>query len=276
MIIINPSVEEIKQTDLFKHIELCGRTCYKSTDKITEDSSKTFVDKLIKANHGAMLEHGTVYLTIPCYESLYGAVSGMEYYLVEKLLNNKYAEKVIMPINAGEDYKYLVTTNFRVIVENKFESLYSKYGVEQPKSHERRRTFKIICDRSISHEFVRHRVFSFAQESQRYCNYSKDKYNNQITVIKPCYLKEDSEEYNIWKNSCENSEAAYLKLIKTCKPEEARAVLPNSTKTELIMTGLESDWYKFLELRCANSAHPQAREIAFKIKEIFDNEKNMK
>ena len=181
-----------------------------------------------------------------------------------------------MPINAGEDYKYLVTTNFRVIVENKFESLYSKYGVEQPKSHERRRTFKIICDRSISHEFVRHRVFSFAQESQRYCNYSKDKYNNQITVIKPCYLKEDSEEYNIWKNSCENSEAAYLKLIKTCKPEEARAVLPNSTKTELIMTGLESDWYKFLELRCANSAHPQAREIAFKIKEILDNEKNMK
>ena len=130
MIIINPSVEELKQTDLFKHIELCGRTCYKSTDKITEDSSKIFVDKLIKANHGAMLEHGTVYLTIPCYESLYGAVTGMEYYLVEKLLNNKYAEKVIMPINAGEDYKYLVTTNFRVIVENKFESLYSKYGVE--------------------------------------------------------------------------------------------------------------------------------------------------
>ena len=276
MIITNASVEELKQTDLFKHIELCGRTCYKSTDKITEDSSKTFVDKLIKANHGAMLEHGTVYLTIPCYESLYGAVTGMEYYLVEKLLNNKYAEKVIMPINAGEDYKYLVTTNFRVIVENKFESLYSKYGVEQPKSHERRRTFKIICDRSISHEFVRHRVFSFAQESQRYCNYSKDKYNNQITVIKPCYLKEDSEEYNIWKNSCENSEAAYLKLIKTCKPEEARAVLPNSTKTELIMTGLESDWYKFLELRCASSAHPQAREVAFKIKEILDNEKNMK
>lgn len=275
MIITNSSVEEIKQTDLLKHIELCGRTCYKSTDKITEDSSKTFVDKLIKANHGAMLEHGTVYLTIPSYESLYREVSGAEYNLIRGLLNNKYTAIVIQPINFGEDYKYLITTNFRVIIENNFRELYSKYGVEQPKNHLKRRTFKIICDRSISHEFVRHRVFSFAQESQRYCNYSKDKYNNQITVIKPCYFNEDSEEYNIWKNSCENCETAYLKLIKTCKPEEARAVLPNSTKTELIMTGFEYDWDRLFELRCANSAHPQAREIAFKIKEILDNEKNM-
>lgn len=275
MIITNASVEEIKQTDLLKHIELCGRTCYKSTDKITEDSSKTFVDKLIKANHGAMLEHGTVYLTIPSYESLCSEVSGAEYNLIRGLLNNKYTAIVIQPINFGEDYKYLVTTNFRVIIENNFRELYSKYGVEQPKNHLKRRTFKIICDRSISHEFVRHRVFSFAQESQRYCNYSKDKYNNQITVIKPCYFNEDSEEYNIWKNSCENCETAYLKLIKTCKPEEARAVLPNSTKTELIMTGFEYDWDNLFELRCANSAHPQAREIAFKIKEILYNEKNM-
>lgn len=275
MIITNASVEEIKQTDLLKHIELCGRTCYKSTDKITENSSKTFVDKLIKANHGAMLEHGTVYLTIPSCESLYREVSGAEYNLIRGLLNNKYTAIVIQPINFGEDYKYLITTNFRVIIENNFKELYSKYGVEQPKNHLKRRTFKIICDRSISHEFVRHRVFSFAQESQRYCNYSKDKYNNQITVIKPCYFNEDSEEYSIWKNSCENCETAYLKLIKTCKPEEARAVLPNSTKTELIMTGFEYDWDNLFELRCANSAHPQAREIAFKIKEILDNEKNM-
>ena len=267
MKIIEPNAIELKQTDLFKHIELCGRTCYKSEDKITDSSSEKFVNMLKSHAHGAMLEHGTVYLTIPHYNQRdsKGKILENEYQI---LINNKYTQRNIN-YNIQDSPTY-ITTNYRVIVENTLEDLLLKYQSECTEYHVKRRTFKITCNRGVSHEFVRHRVFSFAQESQRYCNYGKNKFDNEIKIIKPIYFDNNSLQYAAWYNSCSNAEESYLRLLNLgATPQEAREVLPNATATELIMTGFESDWEHFFTLRCAKDAHPQAQEIANKIKEIF-------
>ena len=122
---------------------------------------------------------------------------------------------------------------------------------------------KFIVDRGVSHELVRHRMASYAQESTRYCNYSKDKFGNEITVIKPCFLDEDTENYRIWKSSCEAAEKAYFAMLDNdATPQEARSVLPNSLKTEICMTANLREWRHFFKLRTAPAAHPQMREVA--------------
>lgn len=258
MRLIESSVEVLEQGSgldgIYKQIERAGRTCYKSEDKITEDSAKEFVDRMIKLGHGAMLEHGTVYLTKPTYSSPYPA----------KYSKTKYTNQ------------QLITTNLRVLVEDdRLEDL--KYLTDKTE-HEPRITVKFTCDRGVSHEFVRHRVFSFAQESTRYCNYSnRDKFGNEIIFIKPCFLDyrklalygpyhtviRDKSPESIFIASLNNAEKDYIDLIDLgWKPQEARAVLPNALKTELVMTGFASDWVHFFELRCAKNAHPDARKLA--------------
>ena len=278
MKLIKPSVEIIKQEEydlnhIFKFIELAGRTCYKSEDKITEDSAKEFIDRMVKSGHGAMLEHGTVYLTIPTFYTQDVGILKYELNPYSKVVNT-------------DDYIY-ITTNYRVIIENDWNEAL-KYITAPSKVHERRTTVKFICDRGVSHEFVRHRVFSFAQESTRYCNYTKDKFNNELTFIIPCWIKDLKEgnyyaycEYHHskndaskrWFDSCMSSEFVYTNLIEEgWKPQEARTILPNSLKTELIMTGFDSDWQHFFELRCASSAHPQAKELADMLKDKFNKQ----
>ena len=276
MRLIKPSVEIIKQEKydllhIFKFIELAGRTCYKSEDKITEDYASEFVDRMIKSGHGAMLEHGTIYLTIP--------VSDISNPIIYKYILNSYSKIFIDFTNS------YITTNYRVLIENNWlDDL--KYISEPYLFHAKRTTVKFICDRGVSHEFVRHRVFSFAQESTRYCNYTKDKFNNELTFIIPCWIK-DLEEGNYyayceyhhskndaskrWFDSCMSSEFVYTNLIEEgWKPQEARTILPNSLKTELIMTGFDSDWQNFFKLRCAPNAHPQAKELADMLKDKFN------
>lgn len=129
-------------------------------------------------------------------------------------------------------------------------------------------TVKFIVDRGVSHEIVRHRLFSFAQESTRYCNYSKGKFGNEITVIKPCFFEQDSVEYDIWENAMLSAEHDYSELLlKGASQQEARAVLPNSLKTEVIVTGNYREWRHFFKLRTAKAAHPQMREVAIPLLE---------
>lgn len=124
-------------------------------------------------------------------------------------------------------------------------------------------TLKFICDRGVSHEIVRHRLASYCQESTRYCNYSKDSFGSEITVIKPFYLTEGTPGYEFWKDACEVAESAYFDLLEFgCTPQEARAVLPNSLKTEVVMTANLREWRHFFRLRCSQAAHPQIREVA--------------
>ena len=279
MKLIKPNFAIIEQESgldgIYKQIELAGRTCYKSEDKITQDSDKEFVDRMIKSGHGAMLEHGTVYLAIPWPDNW------------EKYKYNLYSRYNNLPTD--NDFSVIaITTNFRVLVENNWlDDL--KYLCEPTEYHERRVTVHFVCDRGISHEFVRHRVFSFAQESTRYCNYSKDKFGNELTFIYPCwfnqYFEDNYSNLNIsnwkigldiadsetnWLYAMLYSEKAYFaSILNGMKPQQARAVLPNSLKTELVMTGFISDWEHFFDLRCAQSAHLQARELAIPLKEEF-------
>ena len=268
MKIIKVNAIELKQQDGFegmlKHIELCGRTCYKSEDKITDGSAEKFVNMLRSHAHGAMLEHGTIYLKIgPTYTLL-------ESDLADFFANNPYSKVITHTFD--DTTEWLITTNYRVINEmpDVYKNIWEKYMCEPTEYHAKRRTFKITCNRGVSHEFVRHRVFSFAQESQRYCNYSKDKFGKEIKVIKPLYFEEGSEKYVHWSIGCQHAECRYFDLLdKGATPQEARDVLPNASATELIMTGFESDWEHFFNLRCAKDAHPQAQEVANIIKEQF-------
>ena len=227
---------------------------------------------MIKSGHGAMLEHGTVYLTIPNKN-------------VSRSLLIYYCERNPYSKVVWTDTNVYITTNYRVIIENNWNN-YLEYITAPTEFHIKRTTVKFICDRGISHEFVRHRVFSFAQESTRYCNYTKDKFNNELTFIIPCWIKDLKEgsyyaycEYHHskndaskrWFDSCMSAEFVYINLIEEgWKPQEARTILPNSLKTELIMTGFDSDWQHFFKLRCAPNAHPQAKELADMLKDKFN------
>lgn len=279
-----PSIDGI-----YKIIEQAGRVCYKSEDKITEDSAKEFVERMIKSGHGAMLEHGTVYLKIP-----YGTMDDRGEFsnepIVIKYIDNPYS--VVMN-NSENDYWY-ITSNYRVIIENEWiDDL--QYLCEPTEFHAKRITVHFVCDRGVSHEFVRHRVFSFAQESTRYCNYSKDKFGNEVTFIEPCWLEDYNYEGNTYYNgflvALRAAEANYFDLMKKWEdripdkryktgfrnnpwtPQQARAVLPNSLKTELVMTGFVSDWKRFFRLRSriakTGKPHPQAQELADPLMDEF-------
>ncbi len=131
-------------------------------------------------------------------------------------------------------------------------------------------TFKIVCDRGVTHEIVRHRLASYSQESTRYCNYSQDKFGNELTFIKPCFWDEDDEPYKIWETSMKQIEIQYFLLINSgATPQEARSVLPNSLKTEIYVTMNLREWRHFLKLRTSKAAHPQMREVALKIYNIL-------
>jgi thymidylate synthase (FAD) len=264
---------------------------------------------LIDRGHTAMLEHGTVYLT-------FGKV------MLAKYLTDKYSK-----VNKFDD-TYYVTTNYRVLQENNW--LYDIDCISnKTKHHEPRITVKFCVDRGISHELVRHRIFSFAQESTRYCNYSKDKFDNELTFIIPNWIDDLEErsycahaEYHHtksdvnkqWFDVMMNADFVYEDLIRDgWQPQQARSILPNSLKTEVIMTGFLSDWigkvsvydkeretycnvqrwcpsfeedirktynspdYRiylegFFPLRTAKSAHPQMREVAIPLYEMFKKE----
>lgn len=281
MKLIESSVQIIEEKDPYKMIELAGRTCYKSEDKITENSAKEFVDRMIKLGHGAMLEHGTIYLTIDGEDPNLSKIQSNPHTKV-----NLVPYEVLTEDNYTISYKAYITTNLRVLIENNLKELLC-YQVDPTEHHEKRITAKFICDRGVSHEFVRHRVFSFAQESQRYCNYNKDKFNNELTFIKPTWLNIPTGDYTYWDGDwcdidnmkiqlpsdngiadnflwCLNNAGMQYRLLinKGLKPQEARGVLPNATKTELVMTGFESDWEGFFKLRCSGAAHPDAKKLA--------------
>ena len=231
-------------------------------------TAEDFVNMLIKSNHGAMLEHGTVYLTIP-YEPL-SSVNGPE----RKYRYNKYS-KVTCDETLIHGVAY-ITTNLRVLIENNWiDDL--RYVCEPTEYHAKKVTAKFICDRGVSHEIVRHRVMSFAQESTRYCNYSKNKFNNELTFIEPAWEFPSSNIVNTRERleaMLSEAEANYMELITLgFKPQEARAILPNALKTEIVVTGFIDDWKHFFELRCDSAAHPDIRKLALDLQKQFIDRK---
>ena len=279
---------------MYKQCELAGRTAYKSEDRITEGSAKKFVDAMIRSNHGAVLEHGTVYLKIS-----HTSPVADEWYMEKMRAVNFYARnKYSKYKRITEDHFHIdnyITTNLRVLFENnRMDDL--QYLCEPTEYHEQRITVKFICSRSIAQEITRHRVFSFLMESQRYVGYNKDKFGGEITIIIPEWIKariNDIASYNnnddlaqisyaealydgrmhedkaiiMWATSQDMSEKHYLILTSelNIKPEEARSVLTNDCKTELIMTGFVSDWKHFFDLRSkgiTGKPHPDIKILA--------------
>lgn len=203
MKVVQASAKVIAATpNLEQVIELAGRTCYKSEDKITDDSAEAFVAKIRSINHESVLEHGSI-------------------------------------------------------------------------------TVRFVVDRGVSHELVRHRMASFSQESTRYCNYGKDKFGNEITVIdpRPAFASWQDEKFGnkailptfrTWYMTCEGAERAYFEMLKNgATPQEARSVLPNSLKTEVVMTANPREWRHVFKLRCADAAHPQIREVMLPLRAQF-------
>ncbi len=260
---IDPYTEIIESTEntinsIYKSIELAGRVSHKSEDKITTTSAVKFVNRMIQSKHLAVLEFGTVYLTIPI-DTNNETVYALDFYQT-----NPYSRT-----NLKDGILY-VTTNYRVLYENlRLSDL--QYLTEISDNHEKRITIKFVCSRAISHELVRHRIFSFMQESQRFCNYSKDSFGKEITFIKPLWYectKMDGSNLKsiLFDKSNITAEKYYFDLLALgLKAEEAREVLPNCTKTELYMCGFESNWKEFFKLRCSDSTigkpHPEMTRL---------------
>ena len=269
MKLIESKVEYIPQEEglegIYKQIELAGRTAYHSLDKITPDSAKDFVDRMIKSKHGACLEHGTVYLAIPYTDeetlSHYRGVAG-KYNEIEF---TKYSKVTMM--RGTHNY---VTTNYRVLVENNWlDDL--KYLCEPTTWHEKRYTFRMVTSIGVTRELNRHRVNSIAEQSTRYCNYAKDKFGNEITFCKPVWAPDyDEADWDRFLKALFEAENAYLGLINQgWQPQQAREVLPLCTASEIIHTAFASDWRFFFDLRLfakTGNPHPNMLLLAQKMK----------
>ncbi len=260
---------------VYKAIERAGRICYRSENKITEDSAKGFVGRMVANKHLAMCEHATIYLQVPNTCVI----------LIDNYKCNPYS-KVI-----EHDYVSYISSNYRVLIENNWlDDL--KYLCEPTEFHEKRISVHFTADIGVIREFFRHRRFSMAQESTRYCNYSKNKFNNELTFILPNWMDEKqlgshnaneifhqsigAQEWSIdstelaeiyFMQSLAAAELNYNNLIRLgWKPQQARAVLPLSLKSEAIMTGFVSDWEHLCRLRSSfaetGQPHPQASELA--------------
>ena len=261
MKLIKPSYEILDQKSglegIYEQIELAGRTCYKSK-RPEGQTAKNFVDRMIASQHYAMLEHGTVYLKFDFRAEGTEAKDGTKY------IGNLYSK-----VNFGGSITQYVTTNYRVLVENGW--LYDlKYLCEPTEYHEKRVTVRFTTSNGIMRELTRHRSHSFAVESTRYCNYSKNKFNNEITFIQPYWFTHDcakkylnkliilkctpndnyTSEENLFLTHLLDVEEKYMGLINLgLKAQEAREVLPLATKCDMVMTGFVSDWDYLFRLR---------------------------
>ena len=236
-------------------------------------TAEDFVNRLVESKHGAMLEHGTVYMQIDTFLDI------PEDKKLDKRVHqydsNRFTKVNSMYIGQG-CWRYYITTNLRVLVENDWlDDL--KYVCKPTEFHAKRVMVRFICDRGVSHEIVRHRTMSFAQESTRYCNYSKNKFGQELTFIEPAWEFPSSDIINIkerFEAILGEAEANYMELITLgFKPQEARAVLPNALKTEIVVTAFIDDWKHFFELRCDSAAHPDIRKLALDLQKQFIDRK---
>ena len=284
MKLIKPSVKIIDQKEglqgIYEAIELAGRTCYKSEDKITDTSAEDFVNRMINSKHYAMLEFGTVYLKIE-------DISSYIIPLYAKYEKNKYSITKLPRCNEFRATCF-VTTNLRVLVENGWlDDL--KYICEPTEYHEKRICVRFTTSIAISRELNRHRVDSISEQSTRYCNYSNDKFGNELTFIIPSSLNEEElKKYgpyqtvvrdkkspeSIFITNLNNAERDYLELIKLgWKPQQARDILPLDLATEVNHCAFVSDWKHFFSLRSSHAGatgmHPDMDYIANKIYDEF-------
>ena len=263
--------------DIYKHIEYCARISYKSQDKITATSYEKFVNMLESRGHDRPLEFGTVYLTLrgddtDALRNIFIYAENPWTKIRKQVIKAEYDPNIRVVLN-------YVTTNYRVIVENHLEEDL-KYLCEPTEYHYKRYTAHMILDRGVMDEFRTHVGLSHLAESTRYCNYSKDKFGNEITFIKPCWCNIPEGDYGTPDyipdrlprigatesgliDALQYAEYYYFFLLSEgWTPQQARSVLPLGIKSELISCGFKDAWENFFYRRDAPDAHPMAQEIA--------------
>lgn len=278
MNIITPKFEILKQPagldGMYKMIEIAGRTCYRSENKITPDSAAAFVDRMIKSQHYAMLEHGTVYLKL---EPIEDGSNYSEYRNLRKYSENPYSKfksfsrSVSGYYSRYEEYSCYITTNLRVLVENGWTDDL-KYICEPTEYHEKRICVRYTSDIHFYKDITRHRVFSWAIESTRFCNYIKSRFGSSISFIAPIWLKDDEQEE--FEEDLKTIESIYFKWInKGWQPQQAAYFLIQGTKAEIIMTGFASDYNHFFDLRSeiakTGKPHPTVVELVEPLRQEF-------
>ena len=293
--------------DILRHVERCGRIAYKSENAITEDSYIKFIIRMLESGHESVLEHGnyvfevsdfdyyealTRYNMLPFDKQEYkekgysrrlrfslhtgkplvsGSIRGWRDFIrvckLEKAPVPKWVQATFSHNLAFDDFDMMPSAKERKYNPAKREDL----TPEELLIHWTE-TVHFVCSRAISHELVRHRALSPTQESQRYCNYSKGKFGGEITFIEPLWATtNENEAGKVWWFNMKDCEEDYLWMVGNgLQPQEAREVLPNSTKTELVMTGTLGEWKHFFGLRCADDAHPEMRRIAIPLREEFE------
>lgn len=280
MKLINQSFEILEQKDftikgIKQFIERCARVSYKSEDKITDTSYEKFVNMLESRGHDRPLEFGTVHLKM--------SVTDFNKIRSTLCLNKIYNNQWIKYYYVG-DVTY-VTTNYRYYLNilKIFPKVEKFFTGEDNKYYPKRYTVHMILDRGVMDEFRTHVGLSHLAESTRYCNYSKDKFNNEVTFVIPSWcnslVEGSKQEYSPFEingdevefmNALQNAQNSYLSLLKMgWTPQQARSVLPLGIKSELISCGFEDAWKNFFYRRCAKDAHPMAREIAIPLQEKF-------
>lgn len=271
MKLIKQSFEFINQTDfslvgIKKHIERCARVSYKSEDKITDTSYEKFVNMLESRGHDRPLEFGTVYLSRTSQKE-----DNMEW--LDKYAYNPWSKFSFgngsTRINGELRNTVYVTTNYRVIKEHHWEDDL-QYLCEPTEYHHKRYTVHMILDRGVMDEFRTHVGLSHLAESTRYCNYSKDKFGNELTFIQPCWDIRGTSYIDF----LQHAEWGYFRMLKNgWIPQQARSVLPLGIKSELISCGFKDAWENFMRRRSPKygdpGAHPMAAEIADKLCEEF-------
>lgn len=308
MKIIKPYVEVIKESDPFKLIEKIGRTCYKSEDKITEDSCYKFVANMIKREHYAMLEHArytfevdnrtsdrrrlpNMLLNIPgvvaheisntgiyivgvslshLYNRIWGDARPLFDAFLDLVMSDKKSIKCEYP---NSNNTSMCKCTVKLVNVNDWPKMFGELSVDASSEQWKKEwskfiyhTVKFVCDRGVSHELVRHRV-SVAQESTRYCNYSKEKFGGQVTFVEPSnYSTMPTKMRQMFEDHLENCESTYLAMLNDgATPQEARAVLPNALKTEVVLTMNEDQWKHFFDLRSRGATgdpHPDMKVVA--------------
>ena len=288
MKLINQSFEILEQKDftitgIKKFIERCGRVCYKSEDRITDDSYEKFVNMLEKRDHARPLEFGTVHLQM--------YISDFHKLRDTLCINNMWNDQWIKYHYAG-NLTY-VTTNYRyyLAIIKIFPSAENDFDPQDDELYPKRYTVHFIINRGVMDEFRTHVGLSHLAESTRYCSYDKDRFSNEITCVIPHYCPDliEGNSYDLytckfeltqteglseksakWIESMCQDEQNYMDLIdEGCTAQEARDVLPLGIKSELISCGFEDAWSNFFYRRCANDAHPMAREIAIPLQKRF-------
>lgn len=293
MKIINPYYEiqdDLDQASLVIRLEACGRICYKSEELITKDSAMPFVKKVASHGHNSVLEMAVATLKIQCSNQDVEEFLGCQpkYFSIDRIDGGL----LITASIRGFREIYMRCPDNSVVQESVgflggrhpylFEGVWSPQdngasggGIEVGKMvlaevdkledalllRHRYVGVKFVVNRAVTHEIVRHRPCSFLQESQRYCRYSQDKFDNQVTFIKPMFYEENSEEFALWQKAMEETEAIYLKLLESSTPQAARTVLPNSCKTEIIVYCTLEEWQHIFKLRTHKTAEPSMREI---------------